>query len=276
MSADAELLAAHGIECVRAPNPGPLTLSGTNTWLLGSGPAWVVDPGPLLESHLAALSEAVQRRGGLGGVVLTHGHGDHSEAARALLDLHPAPLAAARSDSDGRRIDSDVQLEDGMRVGPFEALATPGHAEDHFALLAAGACFSGDAVLGEGSVFVSPYRGAMGAYMRALERLAARDDFTLICPGHGPVIADGHAKIAEYRAHRLQREADLSAALEQGRRTVEELLEAVWWDAPPALRPAAAATLEAHLDKLAQEGRLPEGVERPQHDWLTAVRGAAP
>jgi glyoxylase-like metal-dependent hydrolase (beta-lactamase superfamily II) len=200
-------------------------------------------------------------------VVLTHGHADHSGAARAMLERHPAPLAAAAGERD-------ITLEDGARVGPFEALATPGHAEEHFALIAAGACFSGDAVLGEGSVFVSPYRGAMAAYMLALERLSEREDFTSICPGHGPVIADGHAKLAEYRAHRQQRESDLVQALAAGHRGVEELLDAVWWDAPAALRPAAAATLEAHLDKLAQEGRLPDGVQRPTLQWLHAAGGA--
>jgi glyoxylase-like metal-dependent hydrolase (beta-lactamase superfamily II) len=264
---EAELLAAHGIVRVRAPNPGALTLSGTNTWVLGRDPAWVVDPGPLLEEHVSAVGEALEARGGLGGVALTHAHADHSDAVSALLELHPAPLAAGGGECD-------VLLREGVRFGPFQALATPGHAEDHFALLGAGALFSGDAVLGEGSVFVSPYRGSMAGYLLALERLSEREDFTLVCPGHGPLIADGHARIAEYRAHRLRRESDLLDALAQGRRTVEELLDAVWWDAPAALRPAAAATLEAHLDKLEQEGRLLDGVERPQLSWLHAAGGA--
>ncbi len=266
MSED-ELLAARGILRVRAPNSGPLTLSGTNTWIIGRGPAWVVDPGPLIEGHLTALSEALERRGGLGGVALTHGHADHGESVRALLARHPAPLAAGAGEVE-------VRLADGARFGPFEALATPGHAEDHFALIAADACFSGDAVLGEGSVFVSPYRGAMAAYLNGLQRLAARADFTLICPGHGPAVADGHAKLAEYRAHRLQRESDLLGALADGRRGVQELLDAVWRDVPPALRPAAAVTLEAHLDKLEQEGRLPQGVERPRLAELRAAGGS--
>jgi len=261
------LLAARDIACVRAPNPGVLTLSGTNTWVVGRAPAWVIDPGPAIDEHLAALSAEVERRGGLGGVALTHEHADHSEALPALLERHPAPLAAA-----GRR--ADVTLSDGARFGPLEAVATPGHAPEHVALLAAGACFSGDAVLGEGSVFISPYRGAMAAYLGALERLTAREDFTVICPGHGPVVADGHAKLAEYLAHRREREQALLAALAQGRRSVSELLDDAWSDVPAALRPAAAATLEAHLDKLEGEGRLPDGVERPEHQWLAAARGA--
>lgn len=266
--AERRLLEDRDIALVRAPNPGVLTLSGTNTWVLGREPAWVVDPGPLIASHLRALAGVIERRGGLGGVALTHGHADHAEAVEALLGLHRAPVAAASEQAD-------MPLRDGARIGPFLALAAPGHAEDHFVLIAADACFSGDAVLGEGSVFVSPYRGAMSAYLGALERLSARHDFTIICPGHGPVIADGHAKLAEYRTHRLQRESDLLAALQAGLRTLQELLDEVWSDAPAPLRPAAAATLEAHLDKLEHEGRLPEGVERLPGEWLDAARGAA-
>jgi len=227
----------------------------------------VIDPGPLIDEHLERIAAAVQRRGGLGGIVLTHEHLDHSEAVDALRARHPAPLAAARGEVD-------IVLDDGLRVGPLEAFATPGHAEDHFSLIGAGACFSGDAVLGEGSVFISPYRGAMTAYLRALERLGARADFTLICPGHGPVVADGHDRIAEYRAHRLQRERSLLEALAQGLRSTPELLDAAWPEVPAALRPAAAVTLAAHLDKLEEEGRLPDGVERPQIDALRQAGGA--
>src|SRR5271156_4806570 len=121
-----EELRGHQIARLRAPNPGPLTLSGTNTWVVGRGPAWVVDPGPLLDSHLELLLGAVDARGGLGGGGLTHDHGDHSEAVRALLDARPAPLAAARGEAE-------VRLEEDLRVGPFQAVATPGHAPRPFA-----------------------------------------------------------------------------------------------------------------------------------------------
>ena len=93
-----------------------------------------------------------------------------------------------------------MQLREGVRFGPFEAVATPGHAADHFALIAAGACFTGDAVLGEGSVFISPYPGAMAGYLAALERLRVREDFDVLCPGHGPPVWDAHAKLE--RVHR--------------------------------------------------------------------------
>ena len=127
--AEREALGARGIVRVRASNPGPMTLSGTNTWVVGRDPAWVIDPGPLLDEHLERLLAVLDARGGLGGVVLTHDHSDHSEAVRALLDARPAPLAAGRGEVD-------IRLEDGERVGPFQALAAPGHAPDRATALA--------------------------------------------------------------------------------------------------------------------------------------------
>jgi glyoxylase-like metal-dependent hydrolase (beta-lactamase superfamily II) len=257
----AELLSRHDILLVRAANPSPLTLTGTNSWVVGRQPTWVVDPGPLLDEHLAALSEAIEQRGGLGGVVLTHGHTDHSEAVPALLERSGAPLAAGRGNVD-------VELADGERVGPFTAIAAPGHAPDHYALVGAGACFSGDAVLGTGSVFISPHPGAMAGYLDALDRLRRREDFDVICPGHGPPVWDPKGKLDEYFAHRTDRENSLIISLKAGRRTVDELLDDVWSDVPAALRPAAAVTLAAHLDKLDEEGLLPQGVERPHFEGI--------
>ncbi len=257
--AAADALAAHDIVLVRAPNHGALTLSGTNTWVLGRAPAWVVDPGPLIEEHLGRVLAAIDARGGLGGVALTHDHPDHAEAVRRLLEERPAPLAAGRGEAD-------VTLGSGVRFGPFEALATPGHAEDHFALLAGGACFTGDAVLGEGSVFISPYPGALAGYMRGLTALRERAEIDLLCPGHGPVVRDPQAKLEEYLSHRRERERRLIEALGEGRRSTEELLDAVWAEVPAPLRPVAAVTLAAHLDKLEDERLLPAGVQRPHSE----------
>jgi glyoxylase-like metal-dependent hydrolase (beta-lactamase superfamily II) len=253
---DADLLREYDVLRLRADNPGPATLSGTNTWVVGREPAWVVDPGPLLDAHLEGLLQAIEARGGLGGVVLTHDHHDHSEAVPALLARRPAPLAGGRGEVD-------ILLKDGARVGPFEALATPGHAADHYALLAGGACFTGDAVLGEGSVFISPYRGAMAGYLRALTRLRARAEIRVLCPGHGPVVWEPEAKLDEYIDHRIERESSLIIAIDQGRRTVQELLDDVWSDVPDELRPLATITLAAHLGKLDEEHALPRDVERP-------------
>jgi glyoxylase-like metal-dependent hydrolase (beta-lactamase superfamily II) len=251
-----DLLSSYDVLRLLAPNPGPLTLSGTNTWLVGREPTWVVDPGPLLGDHVGRMVAAIDARGGLGGVALTHDHADHSEAVATLLDQRPAPLAAGRGDVD-------VTLAEGVHFGPFEAVSTPGHAPDHFALVADGACFTGDAVLGDGSVFISPYPGALSGYLRGLTRLGLREDFDVLCPGHGPPVWDPHAKLDEYVRHRMARESSLVAALGEGRRTVQALLDAVWLDAPAELRPAATATLAAHLDKLEEQGALPADVERP-------------
>jgi len=255
-------LEAFDVALVRASNPGPFTLTGTNTWVIGRGPAWVVDPGPDDPGHLDAVAAAVDERGGAAGVALTHDHADHAAGAVELARRLGAPLAAARGAVD-------VRLGGGDRFGPLEAIPVPGHAPDHLAYVAGRVCFTGDAVLGEGSVFVA---GDLGAYLDGLRWLRERE-LRLICPGHGPVVTDPAAKLDEYVAHRLDRERRLVEALADGARTADELLDRVWDDAPAALRPAAAVTLGAHLDKLEAEGRLPAGVERPPvPDWL---RGAS-
>jgi glyoxylase-like metal-dependent hydrolase (beta-lactamase superfamily II) len=256
---ESDLLTHYGILRVRAPNPSLLTLSGTNTWLVGRQPTWVVDPGPAIDSHLDRLYAEIEARGGLGGVALTHDHHDHCEAVKPLLRRFAAPVAAGRGAVD-------VILGDGLKFGPFEAVATPGHSADHFALVADGACFTGDAVLGDGSVFISPYRGAMSGYLFALTRLRLREDFNVLCPGHGAPVWDANAKLEEYLAHRIDRENLLIVALGEGKRTVNELLDTVWADVPEQLRGMATATLAAHLDKLEDELILPPGVERPKFE----------
>jgi glyoxylase-like metal-dependent hydrolase (beta-lactamase superfamily II) len=256
---DAGLLRDYDILRLRAPNPGPLTLSGTNTWVVGRRPTWVVDPGPLNDAHLRRLMAAIDTRGGLGGVVLTHDHDDHREAVETLLEVHPAPLAAGRGNVD-------VTLAEDVRFGPFEAVHTPGHAPDHYALIADGACFTGDAVLGDGSVLITPHPGAMAGYLLALTRLRLREDFNVLLPGHGEIVWDAREKLEEYIAHRIDRENRLILALNGGLRSVSDLLDAVWGDVPEELRPAATETLAAHLDKLEDDEVLPRGVQRPSFD----------
>lgn len=219
---------------VRADNPSPLTLSGTNTYVVDG---WVVDPGPLLEPHLEAVTAAVGDAPA--GIVLTHSHADHSEAAGELSERLGVAVADVR---------------DGDTVGPFTVMALPGHADDHVVFVAGAHAFTGDAVLGEGSVFVS---GRLIEYLDGLRRLRALD-LRRIHPGHGDEIDDPAAKLDEYLAHRLERERKLVAALESGIAAADEdaLLDAAWPDAPAAVRPFAAITLRAHLAKLQQEGRL--------------------
>ncbi|MGA2925811.1 MAG: MBL fold metallo-hydrolase [Solirubrobacteraceae bacterium] len=153
-------------------------------------------------------------------------------------------------------------LQDGATFGPLTALKTGGHTLDHVVFLCGSVALTGDAVLGQGSVFISPDSGAMASYLAALARLRELN-LALLCPGHGPVVRDPAGKLEEYIAHRLDRERRLVAALADGLRSVPELLDEVWGDVPAALRPAAAVTLAAHLDKLADEGRLPADAERP-------------
>ncbi len=260
-----ELLARHDVLRLRADNPGPYTLTGTNSWVVGRGPAWVIDPGPALDAHLDALAAEVQARGGLGGIALTHDHPDHAEGVAGLLARTDpsAPVAAARGDVA-------LLLADGDHAGPLEAQATPGHAPDHLAFVLGPIGFSGDVVLGEGSTLLLPDPGALAGYLRGLQRLRARD-LALLAPGHGPLVEDPAARLDEYLAHRLERERLVVAALDGGARSVEELLAAVWPDVPASLRIAASVTLAAHLDRLDDEDRLPPGVERPQQ-WPPATR----
>ncbi len=146
-----------------------------------------------------------------------------------------------------------------IATGRSRCVATPGHASDHLAFLTAdGIAFTGDAVLGEGSVFVA---AQLREYLDSLRRLRGYG-LHLIAPGHGPLVTDPRAKLDEYIDHRLAREQALVTALAEGKRTTVELLDAAWPDAPAQLRGAAAVTLEAHLQKLSEEGRLPDGVER--------------
>jgi glyoxylase-like metal-dependent hydrolase (beta-lactamase superfamily II) len=237
--------APDGIVRVRARNPSPYTLDGTNTYVVDG---WVVDPGPADEGHIERVIDAAG--GAVAGIVLTHDHPDHAEGA---------PLLAERA--GGIAVE---RPRGGDRVGPFDAVATPGHAPDHVALLWRRVAFAGDTVLGAGSVFVAPGGGAMAAYLDSLRRLRELD-LEAIAPGHGPFVWDPRAKLDEYIEHRLEREGKVIDALDAGARTRDELLDAAWSDVPfgdvPVLRIAAGVTLDAHLEKLRHEGRLPAGVD---------------
>jgi len=218
-----------GVVRVRAPNPSAFTLDGTNTYVVER---WVIDPGPNDTRHLDAVIAAAGD--GIEGVAITHAHPDHDEGAPALAER-----------AGGVPV---VRPEDGQEVGPLIAMATPGHAPDHMALL-------------YGKV---PGGGGLGRYLAALERLRELD-LEALCPGHGPIVNDPQAKLEEYIQHRLERERKLLAALEMGLRDRDELLDAAWDDVPwhvsPDLRRAAGVTLDAHLEKLRDEGRLPSDVK---------------
>ena len=214
-----------------------MTLEGTNTYLVGRDPAYVIDPGPAIESHIEAIGAAAADRGGVGGILLTHSHADHTEA----VPLLKAPV-----------------LE---RTEALTPIPTPGHARDHVAFSLDGVLFCGDLILGWGSAIVPPASegGSLVDYMDSLTRVRELEP-ALMCPGHGPWIEDPQAKIDEYVSHRLERERKLVAALEDGKRSREALLDAGWGDVPPGMRPAAALAMQAHLEKLEADGRLPAGL----------------
>lgn len=231
-------LAEHDVALVRADNPGPLTLTGTNTWIVGR---WVIDPGPALDAHLDAVAAEATGRGGAAGIAVTHDHADHVEGLEGLRSrVGDVPVVSAREGA----VDGEV-------FGPLRVLALPGHADDHLAFVAGRAAFVGDAVLGEGSVFVS---GRLAAYLDGLRRLRELD-LAVLCPGHGEPIWDVRAKLDAYLEHRLDRERRLLDALARGLTSEDELLDAAWDDAPAELRPFAAVSLRAHMEKLREEGR---------------------
>lgn len=253
----AEPLPGHDVARLRADNPSPLTLDGSNSWVVGRDPAWVIDPGPALPAHLDELVAEVEARGGLGGIALTHGHADHTEGVAGLRARTGQPPVAAAAGED------DVRLGEGDTLGPLRVVAVPGHSADHLAFVSGAVCFTGDAVLGAGSVFVAAAPGALAGYLDGLRRLRALP-LQVLCPGHGPPVMDAAGKLDEYLAHRLDRERRLVEALDSGLRQEAELLDAVWSDAPAQLRAAAMLTLRAHLHKLSEEDRLPAGMGPPE------------
>jgi glyoxylase-like metal-dependent hydrolase (beta-lactamase superfamily II) len=254
--------------CVLAPNPGPLTLDGTNTWVLAAagGSAVVVDPGPSDPGHLdRVLSAATTGGRRLALVLLTHGHADHAEGARALAERAAAPVRAldpACRLGDEGLAGGDVVWVDGLEV---RVVATPGHTGDSlsFALPAEGALLTGDTVLGRGTSVVAHPEGRLGDYLGSLRRL--QDESTalglrVLLPGHGPALGDLPGVLAAYLCHREERLAQVAAAVAEGHTSGESVVASVYADVDRALWPAAALSVAAQLAYL---GVPPDRPARP-------------
>jgi len=246
------------VVCLTADNPSPMTLGGTNSYLVfGREGALVIDPGPVDEPHLDALVAVAQTRGvPIRGIAVTHGHPDHAPGAAQLRTRTGAPVyahACARFPHDVTLGDGDT-IEDGDLQ--LRAVDAPGHADDHlvFWLPEDGVLFTGDVVVGRGTVVIAPPRGDMRAYLKTLHRL--RDDFAdarAIYGGHGEPVTAPRDKLDEYIAHRRERERQLLAALAANERTIPELVASVYRDVSQVLWPAAARQVLAYLIALERE-----------------------
>lgn len=270
------------IALVRAPNPSPMTLTGTNSYVIdaGRGEALVIDPGPLIERHLEALVANAGERGlRISTIAVTHGHPDHAPGA--------APLSARTGASVWVHPNSNVphdrtfELDGDLRVADFalRVIDAPGHTFEHVALYEPGerALFTGDVILGEGTVVVAPPGGAMRPYQRTLQRF--KDEFpeaARIYGGHGPIVEDARAKIDEYIAHRQAREAEILATLRAGPVTIPQLVIAIYGTQRPMLWPAMARQLLAYLIALTEEGAVTaQALNRPMSEHENTILNPA-
>ena len=236
---------------VLAPNPGPMTLDGTNTWVLrapGAESCVVVDPGPLHEGHLAE----VAAQGPVEVVLLTHGHADHSEGARRFAELTGAPVRAL--DPAHRLGEEGLGEGDVVAAGGLElrVLATPGHTSDSLSFVLPDAVLTGDTVLGRGTTVVAHPDGVLGDYLDSLRRLQELGD-AVVLPGHGPELPSAGAAAAHYLAHREQRLEQVRAAVQAGATTARAVVELVYADVDRALWPAAELSVRAQLAHLRGE-----------------------
>jgi glyoxylase-like metal-dependent hydrolase (beta-lactamase superfamily II) len=254
--------------CVLAPNPGMMTLDGTNTWLIAepdSTQVIVVDPGPDDEVHLqrvrTVLADHNQR---VAEIVLTHRHLDHSAAAPRLAELTGAPVRAV--DPEFRLGSEGLTPGDVLTAGGCElrVIATPGHTSDSVSLYlpADAVVLTGDTVLGRGTAVIAD-DGSLSDYLESLQRLRVLADqagLSTLLPGHGPLLADPAGVLDFYLAHRAERLDEVRAALAAGDRTPAEIVPRVYAAVDQALWPFAQSSVRAQLRYLADHGELPPGV----------------
>jgi glyoxylase-like metal-dependent hydrolase (beta-lactamase superfamily II) len=264
---------------VLAPNPGPFTFKGTGVHIIGAGESVaVIDPGPDLTEHLAALKQVLGSRR-VSHILVTHTHRDHSPAAAMLkawsgAKTYGLPLATAATAGEGMVDEAhdhdfvpDVRAGDGMRIAGegfvLECAMTPGHTANHvcYGLADEKALFSGDHVMGWSTSVIAPPDGNMGQYLASLEKLRARDD-RIFYPTHGSPIANPRDWLDQLIAHRRMREAQIIEALRPDASPIVPLVAKLYPDLAPALRGAAAQQVKAHLDHLAEQGKVTRDGER--------------
>jgi glyoxylase-like metal-dependent hydrolase (beta-lactamase superfamily II)/8-oxo-dGTP pyrophosphatase MutT (NUDIX family) len=264
---------------ITAPNPGMMTGPGTNTYLLGENEIAVIDPGPAIDTHIAKILEAGAGR--IRWILATHTHMDHSPAVAALKAATGAQVLgrpAPRHSNQDQGFAPERVPEDGERIAigglHLRALHTPGHASNHLCYLLEETkmLFTGDHVMQGSTVVISPPDGDMRTYLASLERLLSLD-LAIIAPGHGYLIGAPHKEVKRLVAHRLAREAKVTAALQRkGASTLEELVVEVYDEVSPRLHPVAMRSLTAHLDKLVAEGRARQASGR----YILTAEGSAP
>ncbi|MBV9203305.1 MAG: MBL fold metallo-hydrolase [Alphaproteobacteria bacterium] len=260
------------IRRIVARNPSPFTFRGTGTYVVGNGEVAVIDPGPDLPEHVAALLAALSGEQ-VTHILITHTHRDHSPAARALQQATGAPTYGFGPHAGGKRGDTGVEeggdwdfvpdrtLGDGDWVGGngwvLEAVHTPGHTSNHlcFALPAEGVLFSGDHVMGWSTSVIAPPDGDMAAYMASLRKLLARPD-AVYWPTHGPAITEPHDHVRAFIAHRRERETGILECLRAGVSQIDAIVERLYVGLQPSLRLAAARSVHAHLIDLVGRGMV--------------------
>ena len=259
------------IRRVTANNPSAFTFKGTGTYIVGHGAVAVIDPGPDLPDHLAAILAATAGES-VSHIFITHHHADHSPLAKALSAATGARIwGCAVKDAPA---ESELRLEAGYddftpdisicggaviegAGWTLEAIPTPGHTSNHlcYALREENALFSGDHIMGWSTTVVTPPDGDMGDYMRSLDLVRARR-FSTLWPTHGPPVRDVDAFVEAYGAHRRDREGQILGRLAAGETLIRVMVPTLYAATPPALWPAAARSVHAHMIELVRSGRV--------------------
>ena len=260
-----------------APNPGPMTGPGTNTYVIGETDLAVVDPGPAIAEHVDAILECVGDR--LRYVVCTHTHPDHSPAAAVLAATTGASLVG-RTTADDRHQDltfqPQTQIEDDDCIAgdgwTLRAIRTPGHVDNHvcYLLEEEGIVFAGDHIMNGSTVVIVPPGGSMADYIASLKRLLDYD-VRSVAPGHGELIPDCRAEVEKLVRHRLMREAKVARALAPAPQSLDTLVVSVYDDVDPAMHEWAKLSLLAHLIKLEGEGRSVRSSGKGEEGWCEAA-----